>query len=132
MISFGSSTPHVAHGSTPRVVVEALIHRGDLLAVELKEARVHGLRTAITVGISSVFLLLAGFSGTFALAAAVWQRNDRGLILTLVTLGYLAISGILAYIAARRLTTWHPFSETVRQFHEDCECVQDIIKESSR
>jgi uncharacterized membrane protein YqjE len=132
MISFGSSSPLAASGSTPRVVVEALVHRGDLLSVELKEARVHGLRTAIMVGISGVLLLLAAFSGTFALAAAVWQRNDRGLILGLVTLGYLVVSGIFACIVARRLRTWHPFSETVRQFHEDCECVQEIIKESAR
>jgi len=126
MISFGSTTPMTAPGSTPRVVVEALMHRGELASVEFKEARVHGTRTAILVGLSCAFLLLGGFCGTFAIAAAVWERPDRGMILGLITAAYLLASGALAFAAARRFNTWKPFAETARQFHEDCACVHDI------
>jgi uncharacterized membrane protein YqjE len=128
MISFGSSTPMTAPGSTSRVVVEALMHRGELAAVEFKEAREHGTRTAILVGLSCALLLLGGFCGTFAIAAAVWDRPDRGMILTLLTVAYLAGSGVLAFVTARRLKTWQPFSESARQFREDCACVHDIAE----
>ena len=68
----------------------------------------------------------------FALAAAVWQREDRGLILSLVTLGYLAGAAVLAYVASRRLRNWSPFAETCRQFHADCECLHDVIATATR
>jgi uncharacterized membrane protein YqjE len=126
MISFGSTTPLTAPGATSRVVVEALIHRGELASVEFKEARVHGTRTAILVGLSCALLLLGGFCGTFAIAAAVWDRPDRGMILGLVTVAYLAGAGAMGFVAARRLKTWQPFTETARQFREDCSCVHDI------
>lgn len=133
MISFGSTTtPLTAPGSTPRVVVDALIHRAELASVELKEARQHGLRTAILAGASGALLLLGGFCATFAIAAAVWDRSDRGLILGFVTLGYFIAAGSLAFAAARRMKTWRPFSETARQFREDCACVQDIINSNGR
>jgi uncharacterized membrane protein YqjE len=132
MISFGSTNPMPAPATTPRVVVEALMHRAELASVELKEARQHGLRTAILAGVSGALLLLGGFCATFALAAAVWNRDDRGLILGLVTVGYLVAAGILAFLAARRMKTWKPFSETARQFREDSACIHDIINSSSR
>jgi uncharacterized membrane protein YqjE len=109
-----------------RVVVEALTHRGELASVELREACEHGTRTAILVGLSCALLLLGGFCGTFAIAAAVWERPDRGMILGLLTFAYLAGCGALAYAAARRIKAWKPFSETARQFQEDCACVHDI------
>ena len=34
--------------------------------------------------------------------------------------------GLLGFVAARRLKTWQPFTETARQFREDCSCVHDI------
>lgn len=133
MISFGSSTtPLASPGSTPRVVVEALMHRGELASVELKEARQHGTRTAILAGVSGVLLLLGGFSATFAVAAAVWDSPHRGLILGLVTLVYMIGAGALAFVAARRMRTWKPFSESARQFREDCACIHEIINSYER
>jgi uncharacterized membrane protein YqjE len=132
MISFSSAAPVGSPGSTPRVVVEALMHRVELASVELKEVRQHGLRTAILAGVSGALLLLSGFAATFAIAAAVWNRSDRGMILGLITVGYLVGAGVLAFIAARRMKTWRPFSETARQFREDCACVHDIIHSSER
>jgi uncharacterized membrane protein YqjE len=125
------SSPHsplAEPGATARVVVESLMHRGELASVELKEARRHGARTAAVLAISCVFLLLGGFTGTVALAAAVWNREDRGLILGLVGLGYVLAAASLGYFASRRLKSWQPFEETRRQFHADCACVHDLFK----
>ncbi len=132
MASYGSSNPLSAPGSAPRVIVESLVHRGELAALELREAQQHGLRTAVLIGFSGILVLLGGFAGTFALAAAVWQREDRGLILSLVTLGYLGGAAVLAYLASRRLRNWSPFAETCRQFHADCECLHDVIATATR
>ncbi|HZZ20716.1 MAG TPA: phage holin family protein [Opitutaceae bacterium] len=133
MISFGSnSAPLASPGSTPRVVVEALMHRGELASVELKEARQHGSRTAILAGVSGVLLLLGGFSATFAVAAAVWDSSHRGLILGLLTLGYLVGAGVLALVAARRMRDWKPFTESARQFRDDCACIHEIINSYER
>jgi hypothetical protein len=107
MISFGSTNPMPAPASKHRVVVEALVHRAALL-------------------------LLGGFCATFALAAAVWNRDDRGLILGMVTVGYFVAAGILAFLAARRMKNWKPFAESARQFREDSACIHDIINSSGR
>jgi len=90
-----SSPPLAAPGSVPRVVVEALMHRGELISVELKEAQAHAARTAVSALLAGALLLLGGFAGTFAVAAAVWNRDDRGLILGLLTLAYLASAAAL-------------------------------------
>ncbi len=127
-----SSPPLAAPGSVPRVVVEALMHRGELISVELKEAQVHAARTAVAVVLACALLLLAGFAGTFAVAAAVWNRDDRGLILSLLTLAYLAASAALGFLAARRLRSWQPFAETFRQFHQDCVCLHETLSNAAR
>ena len=127
-----SSPPLAAPGSVPRVVVEALMHRGELISVELKEARLHAARTAVAAVLACALLLLAGFAGTFAVAAAVWSREDRGLILGLLTLAYLAGSAALGFVAARRLRSWQPFSETLRQFRQDSVCLQETLSDPSQ
>jgi len=132
MASFASSHPLDAPGSAPRVVVEALAHRSELAALELREAQEHGLRTALIMGLAGLLGLLGGFAVNLAIAAAVWNREDRASILAAVTAVYLVGAGILAYLASRRLRTWHPFSETCRQFHEDCACIHDVIVSSAR
>jgi uncharacterized membrane protein YqjE len=132
MSSLGSSNPLAAPGSAARVIVESLVHRGELASLELQEAQRHGFRTALLVGFSGILVLLGGFAGTFALAAAVWQRDDRGLILSLVTLAYLVGAAGLAYVASRRLRDWSPFAESCRQFHADCECLHDVIANATR
>lgn len=132
MSAYGSSHPLAAPGSAPRVIMESLVHRGELAALELREAQQHACRTAILIGVSGILVLLGGFAGTFALAAAVWQRDDRGLILSLVTLVYLAGAAVLAYVGTRRLRDWSPFAETCRQFHADCHCLHDVIATATR
>jgi len=125
-------TPLATPGSVPRVVVEALAHRGELALLELDEARRHGAGTAAAAMFSAALLLLGGFAGTFALAAAVWSRADRGLIIGLLALAYLAASAALGYIAARRLRYWQPFAETRRQFSEDVACLHGVLGSDPR
>jgi uncharacterized membrane protein YqjE len=122
-----SSPPLATPGSVPRVAVEALIHRGELASLELKEASAHGTRTFVAVVLSGALFFLAGVSGTFALAAAVWSREDRGLILGLLALAYLLGSAALGYLASRRLRSWQPLAETFRQLHADCACLRDTL-----
>jgi uncharacterized membrane protein YqjE len=132
MISNGSS-PHLAEpGSVPRVVVEALMHRGELASVELREARLHAARTAAAAALAGALLLLGGFAGTFAVAAAVWGREDRGLILGLLALAYVAGAAALGFVASRRLSSWQPFAETFRQLHEDCAFLHRTLADGKR
>jgi uncharacterized membrane protein YqjE len=132
MSSRGSSSPFAAPGSVPRVVVEALMHRGELASIELEEAKIHSARTGIAIALCGILLLLGGFTATFAVAAAVWHRDDRGLILGVLTLAYFLGAGALAFVASRRIRDWQPFSETCRQFHEDCACIQKSITSGTR
>jgi hypothetical protein len=132
MSSLESNSPLGAVGSIPRVVVEALIHRGELASFEMKEAQTHGAVTAVFAALGAVFLLLGGFAGTLAIAASVWQREDRGLILGLVTLAYLVMAAALGFVAANRFKTWRPFAETYRQFQADSACVHEILNSTGR
>jgi uncharacterized membrane protein YqjE len=112
--------------------VDALVHRGELAALELAEARQYGVRTVLISVISVAFVLLAGTAATFAVAAAVWDRPDRGMILSLLALGYFTASVLFALVAARRLRDWQPFAETARQLREDCACIQEIVNDATR
>jgi uncharacterized membrane protein YqjE len=112
--------------------MDALVHRGELAALELAEARDYGVRTAVLLAISVAFILLGGMAATFAVAAAVWDRPDRGMILTLLALAYVAGSAVFAFVAARRLKAWRPFVETTRQLREDCACIQEIVNDATR
>ena len=133
MSSLESNSPLLgAVGSIPRVVVEALIHRGELASLEMKEAQTHGTVTAVYGGLAAGFVLLAGFAGTLALAAAVWQREDRVLILSLVTLAYVIVSAALSLVAFNRFKSWQPFVDTRRQFQADCACIHEILNTTAR
>jgi uncharacterized membrane protein YqjE len=132
MSSLESNSPLGAVGSIPRVVVEALIHRGELASLELKEAQTHGAVSAALGALAAGFLLLGGFAGTLALAASVWQHDDRVLILCLVTLADLGVAAALGLVAAKRLKTWQPFAETCGQFKADCACVHEILNSTAR
>jgi uncharacterized membrane protein YqjE len=131
-MAFTESTPSLAApGSVPRVVVEAIVHRSELASLELREASAHGVRTVALVVFCGTLLLLAGIAGTFAVAAAVWDRPNRSMILALLSVGYLAVSAGLGYAAARRLSTWKPLAESFKQLREDCACLRDILTQSS-
>jgi uncharacterized membrane protein YqjE len=124
--------PLAAPGSVPGVVVEALMHRGELALLELEEATQHVTRTTAAAVLSATLLLLGGFAGTFAVAAAVWNRPDRGLILALITVAYLAAAAALAFVAAGRLRSWTPFAEIRRQLHEDGACLRGALNRGKR
>ena len=79
-IGFGQVMPAL------KILLEATVHRGELATLELSEARDHACATLLVGVGASVLALLGGFSATFALAALVWDRPDRGLILGLVSL----------------------------------------------
>jgi uncharacterized membrane protein YqjE len=132
VISFRSFSPPAATESASHIAVDALIHRGELASLELAEAKEFCIKTGVMIGISVAMVLLGGIAGTFALAAAVWNRPDRGMILGLVAIGYLLVSGGFAFFAARRLKAWRPFEETTKQLREDCTCIQDIISDATQ
>ncbi len=119
-----------ALGPASRIVVEGLAHRGELAALELAEARDHAAKTAVMALGAVACALLTGFAGTFALAALVWHREDRGLILGLVTLAYALGAAGLGLFAARRLRDWRPLAETRHQLGEDCACVREMLPDS--
>jgi uncharacterized membrane protein YqjE len=112
--------------------MEGLMHRGELAALELREARTHAAVTGAVAAIAAALVLLAGIAGTFAIAASVWERSDRGLILGLVTLAYLLGAAALGWWTARRFRSWQPLCDTFRQLKEDCSCLHDYLAGNSR
>jgi uncharacterized membrane protein YqjE len=119
-------------GSWPRIAVEALVHRSELAGLEFEEARASAAMTAFIVGAAVAVALLFGMTVTFAIAAAVWARPDRGLILSLVAVAYLLGAAGLAWWASRRLKSWRPFAETIGQLRKDYSCLHDHLSEKSR
>jgi uncharacterized membrane protein YqjE len=118
--------------SIPRIVVEGLAHRGELLGLELGEARTHFGVTLAFGGAGAALALLGGFAGTLAIAAAVWDRPDRGPILGLLTLAYFLAAAVAAWWTSQRLKTWRPLAETLFQLREDCTCLNNYLSENSR
>ena len=126
MSLMGSRFPFTGGESVPRVVVEALGHRAELASLEFEEAKRHGAMTVILTALAWCLLLLAGFTATFALAASVWTREDRGLILSCVALAYLVAAVSLGLFVIRRIRTWVAFPDTCKQFLEDCACIHEL------
>lgn len=119
-------------GPAARVVVKGLRHRGELAAIETGEAGEH-LAGSLALGVGSlVFAVLGGFAVNFAVAASLWHRDDRGLLLALFAGLQLLLAVATGLLVARRLRRWHPLPETRRQLREDCECVQDLLPTDSR
>lgn len=103
------------------------MHRGELAGIELRDARTHLAVTGAAAGIAGAFVLLFGLTGTFALAALVWERGDRAMILGLVALGYALGACALGCWAVARLRSWHPLAETRYQLREDCACLNHYL-----
>src|SRR5690606_14976378 len=104
-------------------------HRGELAAVETAEARDHFI-ISVAIGLTVFGLaLLTGLALTFAIAAAVWHRDDRGLILAALTLTYLLATIATAWGLRSRLRRWRPLAEIRRQLREDGECIGRMLPE---
>jgi uncharacterized membrane protein YqjE len=132
-MSAPASSPSARPASSlPRLAVEALVHRSELAGLEFEEARTHAAVTAFIIGASVALTLLFGTATTFAIAAAVWDRPNRGLILTLVAVAYLLGAAGLAWWAARRLKDWRPFTSTIDQLRKDYSCLHSHLSEKSR
>lgn len=118
-------------GPAARVLLPALAHRGELAALEAGEAGDHLAGSlALTLG-AAILTLLAGFAATFAFAAFVWAREDRGLLLSLVAGAYFLGAIGLAGFTVRRLRRWRPLAETRRQLLADQTCLRDLIPSRS-
>jgi uncharacterized membrane protein YqjE len=110
-----------------RVILPALAHRGELASLEAGEARDHLAGSlALTLG-AAILTLLGGFAATFAFAALVWAREDRGVLLALVALIYFLAAAGLAWVTTRRLGRWQPLPETRRQLLADQACLRDLL-----
>lgn len=117
-------------GPAMRIVLSGLAHRGELAALEASEARDH-LAGSLALGFgAAVFAVLGGFALNLALAAAVWHRDDRGLVLGLVALAELALATGISLACVRRVRRWRPLAETRHQLSEDCACLQQILPSS--
>ena len=110
-----------------RVVLAGLRHRGELAAVETGEARDHFVLSVVIGVVVFALALLTGVALTLAIAAAVWHRDDRGLILGLLALGYLLATASVAWALLRRLRRWRPLIETRRQLREDGACIDRLL-----
>ena len=118
--------------SVPKLLAGALIHRGELAALELGEAQAHGAVTVLFAALTGAFFLLGGFAATLAIAAAVWGRDDRALILAAVALGYAVVCAALGWHGYRRIKAWNPFAETRRVFHKDCAAARELTGSKDR
>lgn len=117
-------------GPAARIALGGAGHRAELAAIELGEARDH-LAGSFALGLgATVLAVLGGFALNLALAAAVWHRDDRGLILLGLAFAQLAAAVAAAVFCARRVHRWRPLAETRRQLREDRECLQNLMPSS--
>lgn len=130
-MSASSSTLAHVIGPAPGVILEGLAHRGDLIALELGDARDHAARTAVAAILAVAGAVLTGFATLFALAALVWHRDDRGLIMSVAALAFLIGTVASGWWAARRLKSWQPLAETRRQLAADRACLESLLPKSA-
>jgi uncharacterized membrane protein YqjE len=108
------------------------MHRSELASLEFRDARAHLATTGAVAAVVGALFLLAGMTGTLAIAALVWERGDRALILGLIALGYVLGAAALWWWVAARLRSWNPFAETRYQMREDCACLNQNLSANSR
>ncbi len=114
-----------------KIILDAMFHRGELATLELVEARDHAFATVIAGIGAAALVLLGGFTATFTLAALVWDRSDRGLILGVASVVYFLGAGLLVWLAARRIRGWKPMAETCRQLRQDQLCLESLLSNAS-
>jgi uncharacterized membrane protein YqjE len=112
-----------------RALLDGASHRLRLALVELAGLR-DQIFSSLMLGLGALILaLLGGIAATFAIAAALWHREDRELWLALLTLAYFGVACMLAAVAALRLKRLRFLPETARQLHEDRLCVDALLRD---
>ncbi len=114
-------------GSWLQLLLQGVRHRGQLASLETAEAGEHLLKTVLIATGTAALTLLTGFALTFAIAAAVWHLENRGVILILVACAYLCAAIMLGVWARRRVRTWRPLAATRRQLDEDRELIGELL-----
>lgn len=114
-------------GPAARAVLDGFGHRVQLATLELADMR-DQVASSLVLGLAALVLsLLGGIALTFAIAAAIWHREDRGLWLGLLTLVYFVGAGVLALVMTRRLKRLEFLPETSRQLNEDRLCIGALL-----
>jgi uncharacterized membrane protein YqjE len=119
-------------GPVARAVLDGVGHRAQLALLELGEMK-DRITSSLLMGVIALVLsLLGGIALTFAIAAAVWHRDDRGLWLALLTLAYFVTAGVLAMVMMRRLKRLEFLPETSRQLNEDRLCLGALLHDEKQ
>jgi uncharacterized membrane protein YqjE len=114
-------------GPAARAMLDGVGHRAQMALLELAEMR-DKVASSLIFGLAALILsLLGGIALTFAIAALVWHREDRGLWLGLLTLAYFVSAGLLAWTMVRRLKQLEFLPETSRQLTEDRICLGALL-----
>ncbi len=116
-------------GPAGRALLDGVNHRLRLSLVELADLR-DQIASSLVLGLAALILaLLGGIAATFAIAAAIWHREDRELWLALLTLAYLGGAVALGLAMTRRLKRLELLPETARQLNEDRLCLGALLHE---
>ncbi len=114
-------------GSAARVLLAAILHRGELAALEAGQACDHVIGSLALVLGAAVLALLGGFAATLTFAALVWAHENRALLIGFLTLAYFLGAGGLAWFTVRRLRLWQPLAETRTQLRADHDCLGELL-----
>lgn len=118
-------------GPAARAMLDGVGHRVQLALLELSEMR-DKITSSLLFGVAALVLaLLGGIALTFAIAASVWHRPDRGLWLGLLTLAYFISAGLLAWTMVKRLKRLEFLPETSRQLNEDRVCLGALLHDDT-
>lgn len=116
-------------GPVGRAMIDGASHRLRLANLELADLRDQIVSSLLLVLAALVLALMGGIAATFAIAAALWHREDRGLWLVLLTLAYFGVACVLAAVAALRLRRLELLPETSRQIDEDRLCLGALLND---
>jgi uncharacterized membrane protein YqjE len=119
-------------GPVARACLDGLAHRAQLAKLEFAEMRDRVTSSLLMGVIALILALLGGIALTFAIAAAVWHLDTRGLWLGLLTLVYFVAAGVLAMTMIKRLKNLEFLPETSRQLNEDRVCLGALLHDDKQ
>ncbi len=127
------SLPQLLQLSGPllRAVFTGVRHRGQLALLETEEARDHFLVSLAVGGLVLLLALVTLFTGTIAIAAAVWDLPNRAVLLAGLAGAYLAGALTGAWWVVRRLRAWRPLDESRRQLRADGDWIEGLLPSPS-